>query len=142
MNVQKITPCLWFDGNGEEAAKYYIGIFKNSKILSAHPIMTVLELDGLKLMILNGGPKYKLDEAFSLSIPCDTQEEIDYYWDTLTADGGEESRCGWCRDKYGVSWQVVPSMLGQLMSQPGKGQKVMSALLEMKKLDIAKLQGA
>jgi predicted 3-demethylubiquinone-9 3-methyltransferase (glyoxalase superfamily) len=138
MNVQKITPFLWFDKNGKEAAEYYVSIFKNSKVTNTNPIVTVFELDGLQLMILNGGPQFKLDEAFSLSVSCDNQDEIDYYWDKLTA-GGEESRCGWLKDKYGVSWQVVPSILGKLMSDPKKSQAVMNAFLKMKKFDIETL---
>lgn len=138
MSIQKITPFLWFNSNGQEAAEFYTGIFKNSKITNSNPMVTVFELEGLQLMIINGGPKFKLDEAFSLSIACDTQEEIDYYWDKLT-EGGAESRCGWLVDKYGVSWQVVPSMIGKLMSDPEKGKRVMALILDMKKLDLHKL---
>ena len=138
MSIQKITPFLWFNKDGQAAAEFYVSIFKNSRITNSNPMVTVFELEGLQLMIINGGPKFKLDEAFSLSIACDTQEEIDYYWDKLT-EGGAESRCGWLVDKYGVSWQVVPSMIGKLMSDPAKGQRVMALVLEMKKLDLNKM---
>ena len=138
MSIQKITPFLWFNNDGLAAAEFYVSIFKNSRITNSNPMVTVFELEGLQLMILNGGPKFKLNEAFSLSIACDTQEEIDYYWKKLT-DGGAESRCGWLVDKYGVSWQVVPSMIGKLLSDPEKGQRVMDLVLEMKKLDLNKM---
>lgn len=140
--VQKITPFLWFDKGGDEAAKYYCTVFKNSKIHSSNKFVTQFELEGLTLSILSGGPQFKLDEAFSLSIACDTQEEIDYYWNRFVNDGGEESMCGWCKDKYGVSWQVVPSMLGKWMSDPEKGERVMNAFLKMRKFDIATLEKA
>jgi predicted 3-demethylubiquinone-9 3-methyltransferase (glyoxalase superfamily) len=139
MSIQKITPCLWFEKGGDEAAKYYCSIFKNSKILSSNTWVTEFELDGTKLQILSGGPQFKLDEAFSLSVPCDTQEEIDYYWNHFVGDGGEESMCGWCKDKYGVSWQIVPSILGKLISDPVKGPKVMASFMKMKKMIIADL---
>jgi predicted 3-demethylubiquinone-9 3-methyltransferase (glyoxalase superfamily) len=139
MSIQKITPFLWFNNNGAEAAAFYVSVFNNATIISTNPIVTVFELDGLQLMILNGGDKYKLTEAFSLTISCDTQQEIDYYWNTLTANGGEESNCGWLKDKYGVSWQVVPSILGQLMNNPEKAPKVIEAFMQMKKFDIEKL---
>ena len=138
MSIQKITPFLWFNNDGLAAAEFYVSIFKNSRITNSNPMVTVFELEGLQLMILNGGPKFKLNEAFSLSIACDTQEEIDYYWKKLT-DGGAESRCGWLVDKYGVSWQVVPSMIGKLLGDPEKGQRVMDLVLEMKKLDLNKM---
>jgi predicted 3-demethylubiquinone-9 3-methyltransferase (glyoxalase superfamily) len=142
MTIQKITPFLWFEKDGEEAAKYYCTIFKNAKINASNPLVTQFELEGLQLCILNGGPQFQLDEAFSLSIACDTQEEIDYYWNRFTSEGGEESMCGWCKDKYGVSWQVVPAKLGEWMSDPQKGQRVMQAFLKMKKFDIATLENA
>ncbi len=139
MNIQKITPFLWFEKGGEDAAKYYCTVFKNSKITSTNSWVTQFELEGLTLCILSAGPKNKLDEAFSLSISCDTQEEIDYYWNRFVGDGGEESMCGWCTDKYGVSWQVVPSMLGKLIGDPVKGPKVMASFMKMKKMIIADL---
>ena len=141
MKIQKITPFLWFEKGAEEAAKFYTTVFKNSKILNSNPMVTVVELEGLQIMMLNGGPAFKLDEAFSLSISCETQEEIDYYWNKLTA-GGAESQCGWLKDKYGVSWQVVPSILGKLMSDPSKAPKVTDAFMKMKKFDIKKLEEA
>jgi predicted 3-demethylubiquinone-9 3-methyltransferase (glyoxalase superfamily) len=142
MTSQRITPFLWFEKGGDEAANYYCSIFKNAKIIHSNPMVTEFELDGLRLCILSGGPQFKLDEAFSLSVPCDTQEEIDYYWNRFVGDGGEESMCGWCKDKYGVSWQVVPSELGVWMSDPVKGPRVMQAFLKMKKFDIATLENA
>lgn len=139
MNKQKITPFLWFEKGGEEAAKYYCSVFKNSKIISTNAWVTQFELEGLTLCILSGGPQFKLDEAFSLSVPCGTQEEIDYYWNKFVGDGGEESMCGWCKDKFGVSWQVVPSQLSTFMSDPVKGQRVMASFMKMKKMIIADL---
>lgn len=139
MSIQKIMPFLWFEKGGEEAAKYYCSVFKNSRIITTNAWVTQFELDGLTLCILSGGPQFKLDEAFSLSVPCDTQEEIDYYWNKFVGDGGEESMCGWCKDKYGVSWQVVPSKLTAFMSDPVKGPKVMAAFMKMKKMIIADL---
>jgi predicted 3-demethylubiquinone-9 3-methyltransferase (glyoxalase superfamily) len=142
MKLQKITPFLWFNSSGEEAAKFYCTVFKNSRIITSNPMVTSFELEGLNISILNGGPMFKLNESFSLMISCDTQEEIDYYWNTFTADGGEESQCGWLKDKYGVSWQVVPSILPLLMSDPAKSQKVIQAFLKMKKFDIEALKNA
>jgi predicted 3-demethylubiquinone-9 3-methyltransferase (glyoxalase superfamily) len=141
MKVQKIMPFLWFNDHAEDAAKYYVSIFKNAEILSSTPMITSFEIEGLQIMILNGGSTFKLDEAFSLSISCETQEEIDYYWSKLT-EGGSESQCGWLKDKYGVSWQVVPSILGELMRDPSRSQAVMNAFLKMKKFDIETLKQA
>lgn len=139
MSSPKITPFLWFEKGAEEAAKHYCAIFKNSKVISTNPMVTVLELEGQRLMILNGGPQFKLNESFSLSISCNDQQEIDYFWEKLTADGGKESMCGWCVDKYGLWWQVVPALLGELMNDPQKGPRVMQAFLKMKKFDIETL---
>jgi predicted 3-demethylubiquinone-9 3-methyltransferase (glyoxalase superfamily) len=133
-----IYPCLWFDGNAKAAAEYYCSIFKNSKIISENPIVVMFELNGNKFMGLNGGPKFNFTEAVSFVVNCDTQEEIDHYWNKLT-DEGEESMCGWLKDKYGVSWQIVPSILPQLMGDPDKSAKVIEAFLKMKKFDIEKL---
>jgi predicted 3-demethylubiquinone-9 3-methyltransferase (glyoxalase superfamily) len=141
MTVQKITPFLWFNKGAEEAAKHYISIFKNSKIVSSNPMVTTLEIEGLQIMMLNGGPAFKLNESFSLLITCETQEEINYYWDKL-CEGGSESQCGWLKDKFGVSWQVVPSILSKLMSDPEKTERVTKAFLKMKKFDIEKLKQA
>ena len=139
--IQPIYPCLWFENQASEAARYYCGIFKNSKIIDDNPIVTIFELNGAKFMGLNGGPQFNFTEAVSFVVTCDTQEEIDYYWEKLTA-GGEESMCGWLKDKYGLSWQVVPSILGQLMSDPVKGQRVIDAFLKMRKFDIQTLLDA
>lgn len=142
--MQKITTFLWFDGQAEEAAKFYTSLFKNSKIVSANPMSVVFELDGQEFYALNGGPQFKFTEAISLFVKCETQEEIDYFWNKFTADGGQESMCGWCKDKYGLSWQIVPNVLGQLIggSDPAKAQNAMQAMLKMKKLDIAQLTAA
>ena len=134
-------PCLWFDGQAEAAAKFYCSIFKNSSIKVCTPMVVNFELNGNKFMGLNGGPNFKFNEAISMVVDCDTQEEIDYYWDKLT-EGGEESNCGWLKDKYGMSWQIVPTILGKLMTDPSKSQKVMEALMQMKKFDIEKLLNA
>jgi len=140
--ANKIYPCLWFDGQAKEAADFYSSFIPNSKIISESPMVVMFEVNGQKIMGLNGGPQFKLDEAFSLVVPCDTQEEIDFYWDKLISEGGEESMCGWCKDKFGVSWQVVPSILGKLMGDPEKGQRVVAAFMRMKKFDIEKLINA
>lgn len=136
-----IYPCLWFDGNAKEAAEFYCSIFKNSKITADTPLVVNFDLNGRKFMGLNGGPQFKFNESVSFVIECETQEEIDHYWNNLTK-GGQESMCGWLKDKYGVSWQVIPSILGQLMSDPAKSQRVVQAFLKMKKFDIATLQNA
>ena len=138
MKLHKITPFLWFNTEAADATNFYLTIFKNSKILSSNPMVTSFELEGLQISAINGGPTFKLTEAFSLMISGDTQEEIDYYWNKLT-EGGEESRCGWLKDKFGLSWQVVPSILPDLMSNPATAQNVMQAFLKMKKFDIETL---
>jgi predicted 3-demethylubiquinone-9 3-methyltransferase (glyoxalase superfamily) len=154
--MQKITPFLWFDNNAEQAAEFYVSIFKNSKILNvsrygdAGPgpngaVMVVnFQLAGQEFIALNGGPLFKFSEAFSFVVNCENQKEVDEYWSKLTSGGGQESQCGWLKDKFGFSWQVVPTELGKLMSDkdPKKANRVMQALLQMKKLDIAKLQQA
>jgi predicted 3-demethylubiquinone-9 3-methyltransferase (glyoxalase superfamily) len=153
--MHKITPFLWFDDNAEEAMNYYISIFKNSKVVSLsrygegspRPAGTVMvatfELDGQELMALNGGPEYKFTEAISLFVTCETQEEVDWYWNQLSS-GGEEGPCGWLKDKFGLSWQIVPKALGELLGDPdpAKAQRVMRAMLQMKKIDIAGLKRA
>lgn len=141
MKIQKITPFLWFSSDAIEAAKHYTSVFKNSKIVSTNPMVTVVELEGLQIMLLNGGPTFKLNESFSLCITCDTQEEIDYYWNKLT-EGGTESQCGWLKDKFGLSWQVVPSILAGLMNDPNRAERVTQAFLKMKKFDIKTLEMA
>lgn len=134
--TREIYPCLWFNTEAGEAAEYYCSIFENSKILSSNPIVTMFELNGKTFMALNGGPNFKFNEAVSFVVNCKDQQEIDHYWDSLTANGGAESMCGWCKDKYGVSWQIVPEILGTLMSDKDKGPNVMQAFLKMKKFDI------
>jgi len=136
-----IYPCLWFDGKAQEAAKFYCSVFKNSKITIDTPMVVNFELNGKKFMGLNGGPNFKFNEAISFVIDCETQEEIDYYW-TKLSEGGSEQQCGWLKDKYGVSWQVVPTILGKLMSNPEKSGRVMQAFMKMKKFDIEKLMNA
>jgi predicted 3-demethylubiquinone-9 3-methyltransferase (glyoxalase superfamily) len=152
---QRITPFLWFDTQAEEAANFYVSIFPNSKIVStarygdAGPgakgsVMTVgFELDGLSFTALNGGPQHKFTEALSLVVHCETQAEVDHYWSKLSA-GGKEVACGWLKDKYGLSWQIVPNALIELIQDkdPVRSQRVMAAMLQMKKIDIAGLQAA
>ena len=155
MATQKITPFLWFDNQAEEAAQLYTSIFKNSKILTvsrygdAGPgpkgsVMVVnFQLEGQQFTALNGGPRFKFSEAFSFVVNCENQQEIDHYWTKLTSHGGQESQCGWLKDRFGFSWQIVPTVLGKLMSgDPQKANRVMQALLQMKKLDIATLEEA
>jgi predicted 3-demethylubiquinone-9 3-methyltransferase (glyoxalase superfamily) len=154
--MQKITPFLWFDNNAEEAAQFYTSIFKNSKILNvsrygdAGPgpkgsVMVVkFQLAGQEFTALNGGPQFKFSEAFSFVVNCQNQQEVDEYWRKLTANGGQESMCGWLKDKFGFSWQIVPTALGRLMGDkdPQRANRVMQALLKMRKLDIATLERA
>jgi predicted 3-demethylubiquinone-9 3-methyltransferase (glyoxalase superfamily)/uncharacterized protein YndB with AHSA1/START domain len=155
--THQIAPCLWFDNQAENAANYYVSIFKNSRILKKTyftkvgyeihgkkegTVMTVeFSINGQPFTALNGGPDFKFNEAVSMQVICDTQEEIDYYWSKLSGEG-EEGVCGWLKDKYGLSWQVVPSILPKLMSEPGKAERVTRVLFEMKKLDIRKLKEA
>ena len=153
---QKITTFLWFDNNAEEAANFYVSIFKNSRIKQSarYPqgspapegsVMIVeFELDGEEFIALNGGPHFKFTEAISLVVHCKTQEEVDYYWEKLTADGGHESQCGWLKDKYGLSWQIVPdALLDQwATSDPAKAQRVMQAMMGMKKIIIKDIEAA
>ena len=141
--MQKITPFLWFDGKAGEAAKFYTAIFKNSKIESISPMSATFQLEGVKFMALNGGPQFKFTEAISFFVSCGTQKEIDYFWEKLSA-GGEKSKCGWLKDKFGVSWQIVPPILGELLydEDEEKAQRVMQAMLKMDKIDINKLKQA
>ncbi|MCL9980742.1 MAG: VOC family protein [Bacteroidia bacterium] len=136
----EIFPCLWFDGKAQEAAKFYCSIFKNSEITADNQMVVNFNLNGNKFMGLNGGPNYKFNEAVSFVVNCDTQAEIDHYWDNLTAEGGKEGNCGWLKDKFGVSWQIVPTSLPRLLSNPEKAQKVTEAFLKMKKFDIETLE--
>lgn len=138
----EIYPCLWFDGQAQEAANFYCSIFPNSKIITDNQMVVIFELNGKKFMGLNGGPNFKFNEATSFVIDCETQEEIDFYWNNLTLDGGEEGNCGWLKDKFGLSWQVVPTVLPKLLSNPEKAQRVMQAFMKMKKFDIATLENA
>ena len=142
-SIQKITPFLWFDNNAEEAAKFYCSVFKNSKIISSSPMSVTFELEGLLFHGLNGGPLFKFTEAVSFFVSCETQEEVDYYWEKLTADG-QESRCGWLKDKYGLSWQIIPEILGKLLNDVDrtKANRAMQAMLQMQKIEIKKLQEA
>jgi predicted 3-demethylubiquinone-9 3-methyltransferase (glyoxalase superfamily) len=153
--MQKFTPCLWFDTQGEEAATFYTTVFDNSRILditrygAAGPrpegtVMTVtFELAGQKFLALNGGPQFTFNEAISFQVSCETQNEVDYLWSTLS-QGGEEGPCGWLKDKYGVSWQIIPTALDELVSDPDtvKSQKAVKAMLGMGKIDIEALQRA
>ena len=153
---QKIVPNLWFDTQAEEAAQFYTAVFPDSRIRevtrytdagprAAGMVMTVeFELDGQRFVGINGGPEFKFDEAVSFQINCADQAEVDYYWDRLTADGGEESQCGWLKDKFGLSWQVVPEGMDAVFSDPDpeRAHRAMQAMLKMKKLDIAALQKA
>jgi predicted 3-demethylubiquinone-9 3-methyltransferase (glyoxalase superfamily) len=140
----KITPFLWFNDNAQEAVLFYTSVFKNSKVIQSNPMVSTFELEGQRLMALNGGPMYQFTEAFSLFVSCETQEEVDYYWNALLRDGGTESRCGWLKDKYGLSWQIVPVILNELLSDPDprKSDKVMQAMLKMVKLDVEGLKKA
>lgn len=136
-----IYPCIWLDGKAKEAAEYYCSIFPDSKVTSENPFVSLFELNGNKFMALNGGPEFKPNEAVSFVVTCENQTEIDFYWEKLTA-GGEEGKCGWLKDKYGISWQIVPAILGKLMSDPTKAPKVMYAFMQMKKFEIEKLVNA
>ena len=160
-SVQRITPCLWFDTQAEEGARFYMSVFKNSRIVGisrygeaghevhgmpAGTVLTVaFELDGRAFTALNGGPVFKFNEAISLQASCETQEEVDYYWERLSAGGDERAQqCGWLKDRYGVSWQVVPTVLIAMIQDPdpARAGKAMTAMLQMKKLDIDKLKRA
>jgi predicted 3-demethylubiquinone-9 3-methyltransferase (glyoxalase superfamily) len=160
MPMQKISPFLWFDDNAEEAAKFYTSVFKNSKInkITRYPeepakqigrepgsVMTVeFTLDGVEFVALNAGPQFKFTEAVSFVVMCDTQAEVDYYWEKLTADGGEPGVCSWLKDKYGLSWQVQPRLLIELLGNPdkAKAERVMNAMMKMTKIDVAELEEA
>lgn len=139
--IHPIFTCLWFDGKAKEAAELYCSIFPNSKIISENPMAVVFELNGVRFMGLNGGPMYSFSPATSHVITCDTQEEIDHFWEKLGA-GGKYNQCGWLDDKFGVSWQVVPSILGKLMSDSEKAPKVMAAFMKMTKFEINTLINA
>ena len=160
--MQKITPFLWFDHQAENAVKFYTAIFKNSKVgrilrygeeaakisSTGRPVGSVLtiefEMEGQKFVALNGGPLFKFNESISFVVNCETQEEVDYFWEKLTADGGQESQCGWLKDKFGLSWQVVPTVLIDMLHDKDskKSERVTAAMLQMKKIDIKKLKAA
>ncbi|HVD94565.1 MAG TPA: VOC family protein [Candidatus Limnocylindria bacterium] len=160
--MQKITPFMWFDDQAEQAVKFYTSIFKNSKVgrilrydeeaakvsSSGRPVGSVLtiefDLEDQKFVALNGGPQFKFNESISFVVNCETQPEVDYFWTKLTADGGEESACGWLKDKFGVSWQVTPTVLIDMLhdEDPKKAERVMKAMLQMKKIDIKTLKDA
>ena len=154
--MQKITPCLWFDTEGEEAAELYTSLFENSKILDVSrygeggpgpegQAMTVtFELEGQQFLALNGGPTHKFNEAVSFMVSCEGQEEVDKFWNALTEGGGEESRCGWLRDRFGLSWQIVPTALPRMLQDPDpeKSRKAMDAMMQMGKIEIEALERA
>jgi len=149
MTRQKITPCLWFDGKAEEAAAFYVSIFPDSGVTAVTPgpggaaLVVEFRLAGQQFLALNGGPQFTFNEAISLSVDCRTQAEVDELWEKLSAGGDPRvQQCGWLKDRYGVSWQVVPAVLPQLLADPAKAGRVMGALMGMKKLDIAALEAA
>ena len=160
--MQKITPFLWFDNQAEEAAKFYTSIFRNSKVgrilrydeeaaktsASGRPVGSVLtiefEIEGQKFTALNGGPQFKFNESISFVVNCETQDEVDYFWEKLTADGGQESAYGWLKDKFGLSWQITPTVLIDMLNDkdPEKSERVMKAMLQMQKIDLKALKDA
>ena len=147
--MQKIVPFLWFDGKAEEAADFYVSVFKNSKILSVSgpkgkAMSVTFQLEGQPFYALNGGPQFKFTEAISLFVNCETQAEVDALWSKLIAGGGAESQCGWLKDKFGLSWQIIPTTLGRMLGDkdPKKANAAMQAMLQMKKIDIKRLQQA
>jgi predicted 3-demethylubiquinone-9 3-methyltransferase (glyoxalase superfamily) len=158
--MQKITPFLWFDNQAEEAVRFYTSVFKNSKVgrilrydetaakAAGGDVGSVLtiefEIEGLKFTALNGGPDFKFNESISFVVNCDTQKEVDYYWNKLTADGGQESQCGWVKDKFGVSWQITPTVLIDMLNDKDakKAERVMKAMMQMQKIEINKLKAA
>ncbi len=153
MTKTDITPCLWFDGNAEEAARFHCSLFPNSKVTTPAsptpagqqpPVVVTWQIDGQKMMGINGGPNYSLSPSFSLAVIVEDQAEVDRLWNALTADGGSESMCGWCEDRFGVSWQIVPKRLNELMGDPdpARAQRVTQAMLKMKKLIVADLEAA
>ncbi len=148
--MKKITPFLWFDTQAEEAMNFYVSIFKNSKVLGVTPgpngiaSSVSFELEGQEFVAFNAGPEFKFNEAISFLVDCKTQEEVDELWNKLTSDGGEESMCGWLKDKFGLSWQIIPSALGEMMGDkdPLKARRVVDAMLKMQKIDIKTLRQA
>ena len=144
ISTQKINPCLWFNTEAEEAAKFYVSIFKNSKILSANPMMVTFQLEGQSFYALNGGPQFKFTPAISLFVDCENQAEVDQVWAKLIAGGGKEDQCGWLQDKYGLSWQIIPRALPRMLSDQDrtKADRALQAMLKMKKIDVATLEAA
>lgn len=154
--MPSITPSLWFDTQAEDAANFYVSIFKNSRIVStthyndagpreAGTVLTVeWELDGRRFVGINGGPQFTFDEAVSFMIECESQDEVDYYWERLTADGGEEGQCGWLKDRFGLSWQVVPKGMAEALNDPDpeRAQRAMAAMLSMRKIDVEAIRRA
>lgn len=136
--AKQIYACLWFDGQAKAAADFYCSVFKDGNIISENPMAVLFEINSTKFMALNGGPQYKPTEATSFVVECDTQEEINNYWSKLTSDGGEEGRCGWLKDKFGFSWQIIPTNMGALLSK----QNAIQAMMQMKKIDIETLENA
>ncbi len=141
--MQKITPFLWFDGRLEEAVRFYTSVFRNARVVDVNPMTATFVIEGQEFMGLNGGPMYRFTEAVSFFIRCETQEEVDYYWKRLT-EGGTEQPCGWLKDRFGVSWQVIPGVLGRYLGDKDrtKAERVVQAMLKMKKIDIAALARA
>ena len=142
--MQKIMTFLWYNTEAEEAAKFYVSIFKNSKILSVNPMTVTFQLEGQSFMALNGGPQFKFTEAISLFVDCESQAEVDDYWKKLTVGGGSESQCGWLKDKFGLSWQIIPKALGAMLSDKDrtKADRALQAMLKMKKIEVAQLEAA
>lgn len=148
--MQKITPFLWFNNNGEEAINFYTSVFKDaatvhiSRLPNGAMMSATFSLYGQEFMALNGGPMFRFTEAISLFVKCADQAEVDYYWNALTAEGGQESRCGWLKDKFGLSWQIIPNRLGELLNDPdpARAHRAMTAMLSMNKIDIAILEAA
>jgi predicted 3-demethylubiquinone-9 3-methyltransferase (glyoxalase superfamily) len=136
--VKPSYPCLWFDGQAQEAAAFYCSIFEQARIVSSNPMVVIFELNGMRYMGLNGGPHFTFNESISFVVECETQEEIDHYWCRLS-EGGQESMCGWLKDKYGVSWQIVPSILASLIADPTKSAKVLATFSQTRKFQIDQL---
>ena len=141
MEIKKVTTFLWFNNQAEEAASFYCSIFKNATIITSNPMMATFELEGQRFTAANFGPQFKFNEAISVFVNCETQAEIDYFWNKLS-EGGSEGQCGWLKDQFGLSWQIVPSILPKLMSDQAKAERVVQAFMQMKKFDIEKLQQA
>ena len=144
ISTQKITPYLWYDNQAKEAATFYCSLFENSQIISDSDLIVEFELDGMRLVGLNGGPQFKFTEAVSLLVLCEDQDEVDYFWNAFTQNGGKESRCGWCKDKYGFSWQIVPKRFMEMMKTgtPDQVKRVMSVLMPMNKLIVEEFEKA